>query len=198
MVASGLIDRPDVAHDRLATHLGLALLIFAALIWTALDLRQGEAPDTPRPRRWVWFFLPLLFIQIVWGAFVAGLDGGHAFNTWPLMGDEIMPAHVPAMVSAALSNLVDDAVVAQFVHRMLAIVVALFALHVAATLWKAGAGTRALALGGAVLLQFILGVATLLSGVHILLGVAHQAGAALLVAATVVTAHWATRQPARA
>lgn len=198
MVASGLIDRPDVAHDRLATHLTLALLIFAALIWTALDLRQGETPSAPRPRRWVPIFLPLLFVQIVWGAFVAGLNGGYAFNTWPLMGDDLVPAYVPAMVGKALSNLINDPVVAQFVHRTLAIAVALFALHIAGKLWKAGAGRRALALGGTVALQFTLGVATLLSGVHLVLGVSHQAGAALLLAATVWAAHWATRQPARA
>lgn len=198
MVASGLIDRPDVAHDRLAVHLTLALLIFAALIWTALDLR-GEASSTaPRPRRWVPILLPLLFVQIVWGAFVAGLNGGYAFNTWPLMGDSFMPPHVSSAVAQAAANLVNDPVVTQFVHRTLAIVVALATLHVAAKLWKAGAGPRALALGGAVLLQFALGVATLLSGVHIVLGVAHQAGAALLLAAMVWAAHWSTRQPARA
>jgi cytochrome c oxidase assembly protein subunit 15 len=194
MVASGLVDRPDVAHDRLATHLTLALVIFAALIWTALDLRQEARPAAPRPRGWVPIFLPLLFVQIVWGAFVAGLNGGYAFNTWPLMGDELVPPHVPAALAATLANLVNDPVVTQFVHRSLAIVVALFALHIAARLWKAGAGARALALGGAVLLQFALGVATLLSGVAIALGVAHQAGAAVLLAATVWAAHWATRR----
>lgn len=196
MVASGLIDRPDVAHDRLAVHLTLALLIFAALIWTALDLRDRARPTAPRPGRWVAFFLPLLFLQIVWGAFVAGLNGGYAFNSWPLMGDSLMPPHVAQVVGQALSNLANDPVAAQFVHRTLAIIVALFALHVAASLWRAGAGPRALALGGAVLLQFVLGVATLLSGVALWLGVAHQAGAALLLAATVWAAHWATRKPA--
>ena len=196
MVASGLVDRPDVAHDRLAVHLTLALAIFAALIWTALDLRQAHPADAPRPRGWVPLLLPLLFVQIIWGAFVAGLNGGYAFNTWPLMGEHVVPPHVPAAIAAALSNLVDDPIVAQFVHRTLAIVVALLALHVAAKLWRAGAGPRALALGAAVLLQFALGVATLLSGVHIVLGVAHQAGAALLLAATVWAAHWATRRTA--
>jgi heme a synthase len=197
MVASGLVDRPDVAHDRLATHLTLALVIFALLIWTALDLRERHRPAAPRPHGWVKYFLPLLFVQIVWGAFVAGLNGGYAFNTWPLMGDSLMPAYVPAKVAEAAANLVNDPVVTQFVHRTLAIVVALFALHVAAKLWKAGAGARALALGGAVVLQFALGVATLLTGVHLILGVAHQAGAAVLLAATVWAAHWATRQPER-
>lgn len=109
-----------------------------------------------------------------------------------------MPPHVSSAVAQAAANLVNDPVVTQFVHRTLAIVVALATLHVAAKLWKAGAGPRALALGGAVLLQFALGVATLLSGVHIVLGVAHQAGAALLLAAMVWAAHWSTRQPARA
>lgn len=196
MVASGLVDRPDVAHDRLATHLTLALVIFAALIWTALDLRDRDVPRENRPAGWVPFFLPLLFVQIVWGAFVAGLNGGYAFNTWPLMGEHVMPPHVAEVVRQAITNLANDPVAAQFVHRTLAIAVALFALHVAGTLWRAGAGRRAVALGGAVLLQFALGVATLLSGVAIWLGVAHQAGAALLLAATVWAAHWATRRPA--
>jgi heme a synthase len=196
MVASGLVDRPDVAHDRLAVHLTLALAIFAALLWTALDLRPaGPAPAAPRPRRWVPMLLPLLFVQIIWGAFVAGLNGGYAFNTWPLMGDSLVPPHVPAAIAAAVTSLADDPIVAQFVHRTLAILVALFALHVAAKLWRAGTGSRALLLATAVLLQFTLGVATLLTGVHIVLGVMHQAGAALLLAATVWAAHWATRKP---
>jgi cytochrome c oxidase assembly protein subunit 15 len=196
MVASGLVDRPDVAHDRLATHLTLALVIFAALIWTALDLLQRPHAGPPRPARWVPFFVPLLFLQMIWGAFVAGLDGGYAFNTWPLMGDSFMPPYVAEVARQALTNLANDAIAAQFVHRTLAIVVALFALHVAGTLWRAGAGGRAAALGGAVLLQFALGVATLLSGVNIVLGVAHQAGAAVLLGATIWAAHWSTRKPA--
>ena len=196
MVASGLVDRPDVAHDRLATHLTLALVIFAGLIWTALDLRERETPPAPRPAGWVPYFLPLLFVQIVWGAFVAGLNGGYAFNSWPLMGEHLMPPHVAEVVGRAITNLANDPVAAQFVHRTLAIAVALFALHIAAGLWKAGAGRRALALGAMVVIQFALGVATLLTGVDIVLGVAHQAGAALLLAATIWAAHWATRKPA--
>lgn len=186
MVASGLIDRPDVAHDRLATHLTLALIIFAALIWTALDLRGGQRASLPRWARW---FLPLLFLQIVWGAFVAGLNGGFAFNTWPKMGDHWIEPHVIEVVRTAILNVANDAVAAQFVHRWVAVAVALAALHVAAKLWRRGAGLPALALGSMVLVQFTLGVATLLSGVQIALGVAHQAGAALLLAASIWAAH---------
>jgi cytochrome c oxidase assembly protein subunit 15 len=197
MVASGLVDRPDVAHDRLAVHLGLALAIFAALVWTALDMRELAAPPprspTRRPSRWVAPFVALLFTQILFGAFVAGLNGGYAFNTWPLMGDRLMPPHVAEAVSRTLRSLVDDPVVTQFVHRVLAVAVALFALHVAAKLWKSGGSAPAAALAIAIVVQFALGVATLLSGVHIVLGVAHQAGAALLVGATIWAAHWSTR-----
>jgi heme a synthase len=192
MVASGLIDRPDVAHDRLAVHLTLALVILAALIWTALDLRS---PHPVRPPRWAWWFLPLLFFQIIWGAFVAGLNAGYAFNTWPKMGEHWIEPQVLYAVRAGLLNLVNDAVTAQFVHRWLAVAVALAALHIAAKLWRRGAGAPALAFGVMVLVQFALGVATLLTGVHIVLGVAHQAGAALLLAAAIWTAHRSAHRP---
>jgi cytochrome c oxidase assembly protein subunit 15 len=191
MVASGLVDRPDVAHERLATHLTLALLIFAALIWTALDLRDGRPVRRPG---WTLPFFLVLLVQIVWGGFVAGLNAGYAFNTWPLMGEHWMPPAVAEAISANLLALRDNPVVTQFVHRTLAVIVALYALHVAAKLWKAGADWRAPALGGAVVLQFALGVATLLTGVHIVLGVAHQAGAAVLLAAAVAAAHWDSRR----
>lgn len=195
MVASGLVDRPDVAHDRLAIHLTLALIILAALLWTALDIRSGRPAAAPRWARW---FFPLLFVQMVWGAFVAGLNGGYAFNTWPKMGDHWIEPQVIAAARESLLNLVNQAVAAQFVHRWLAVVVTLAALHVAAKLWRRGAGAPALALAATVLLQFALGVATLLTGVHILLGVAHQAGAALLLASAVWAAHWAARDPEKA
>jgi len=192
MVASGLVDRPDVAHDRLAVHLTLALVILAALTWTALDVRSGAPAGAPRWARW---FFPLLFLQMVWGAFVAGLNAGYAFNTWPKMGEHWIEPHVLDAVRAGLLNLVNDAVTTQFVHRWLAVAVALAALHVAAKLWRRGAGAPAVALGAMVVAQFVLGVATLLTGVHIVLGVAHQAGAALLLAFAVWAAHWAARNP---
>lgn len=194
MVASGLIDRPDVAHDRLAVHLTMALIILAALVWTALDLRALEEPQpaagTPRPRRWVVPFMLLLFVQIIFGAFVAGLNAGYAFNTWPLMGETFVPQGL-GMLEPAIRNLVDNPVMVQFVHRCLAIAVALWALVIAWRIHQAGARRRGLLLGAAVLVQFTLGVLTILNGVPIALGVAHQAGAALLLVATVRAAHWA-------
>jgi cytochrome c oxidase assembly protein subunit 15 len=191
MVSSGLVGRTEVAHERLAVHLCTALTIMAGCIWTALDLRRTAPPVAARPSRWVLPFAALLAVQIVWGAFVAGLRAGHASDTWPLMAGAL----VPPGIAQSLADLVNDPVTVHFLHRSLAIVVALFALHVSAKLWRAGAGPAALALGAAVLAQFTLGVATVLSGVAIPLGVAHQGVGALLVMATTVAAHWAVKKP---
>jgi cytochrome c oxidase assembly protein subunit 15 len=137
-------------------------------------------------------FALLLLVQIVWGAFVAGMRAGHASDTWPLMFGRL----VPEGLVTTTGDLVNSPVTVHFLHRSLAYGVAAAALVIALRLWRAGAGVRALALGGAVLLQFLLGVATVLSGVAIPLGVAHQATGALLVAATVWAAHWAVQEPA--
>lgn len=190
MVSSGLVGRTEVAHERLAVHLFTALTIMAGCIWTALDLLQTETPTAPRPRRWVIPFAILLAVQIIWGAFVAGMRAGHASDTWPLMFGRLVPE---GLVTTA-GDLINAAVTVHFLHRSLAYVVAASALLIALRLWRAGAGVRAIALGGAVVAQFGLGVATVLSGVAIPLGVAHQAVGALLVAATVWAAHWAVQR----
>jgi cytochrome c oxidase assembly protein subunit 15 len=190
MVSSGLVDRAAVAHERLAVHLVTALTIMAGCIWTVLDLLRTGTPTQPRPHRWVVPFAVLLTVQIIWGAFVAGMRAGHASDTWPLMFGTLVPA---GLVDSAL-DLIDSPVTVHFLHRSLAYVVAAAALLIALRLWRAGAGVRALALGAAVTAQFALGVATVLSGVAIPLGVAHQACGALLVAATVWAAHWSAQR----
>lgn len=189
MVSSGLVGRTEVAHERLAVHLVTALTIMAGCLWTALDLRRGPAQAADRPRRWVVPFALLLLVQIIWGAFVAGMRAGHVSDTWPLMFGQLVPA---GLVTTA-ADLIDSPLTVHFLHRTLAIVVALAALHVAAKLWRSGAARHALALGGAVVAQFGLGIATVISGVAIPLGVAHQACGALLVAASVWAAHWAVQ-----
>lgn len=189
MVASGLVDRTEVAPERLAVHLSNALIIMAGCIWTALDLIDGDAQRQDRPRGWVWPVTMLLSVQIIWGAFTAGLRAGHASDTWPLMLGALMPPGIFASARDAVA----DPVSVQFLHRSLAYVVAGAVLLVALRLWRAGAGGRALMLGGLVLTQFALGVLVIINHVPIPLGVAHQGVAALLVAATVWAAHWSTR-----
>jgi cytochrome c oxidase assembly protein subunit 15 len=189
MVASGLVDRTEVAPERLAVHLSNALIIMAGCLWTALDLLNGDAPRRDRPRGWVGPVAALLAVQILWGAFTAGLRAGHAADTWPLM----LGALVPPGILASAGDAIADPVSVQFIHRSLAWLVAAAVLGAAVQLWRAGAGVRALALGGLVLVQFVLGVLVVVLHVPIALGVAHQATAALLVAATVWAAHWSVR-----
>ena len=183
MVASGLVDRPAVAHERLAVHLVTALTIMSACVWTALDLRQEDGVRETRPTLWIAPVLALLAVQIVWGAFTAGLRAGHASDTWPLMFGSLVPP--------GLASPLNDPVTVQFVHRSLAYAVAAAVLWSAWILSSAGARRQAAWLGGAVLVQFALGVLTIVSGVPIALAALHQAGAAVLLTATIVAAHWA-------
>ncbi|WP_085810220.1 COX15/CtaA family protein [Sphingomonas sp. TZW2008] len=191
MVASGLSERTDVSHIRLATHLSAALLILGGIVWTALDLRNLAANPLARPARLHWlggFALAMLALQIVLGAFTAGLDAGYAFSSWPLMGNAFFPADAP-MLAPAWRNVVDNPVVVQFVHRWFAFAAA------GAFVWLAMAARRRGAVNawGAVILlvglQIVLGIATLLSGVEIVVAVAHQVNAAILLIAAVAAAH---------
>jgi heme a synthase len=195
MVYSGLIDRPDVSHIRLAVHLVNALLIFALLIWTALDLR-APGSRSARLRLLPGVAILLLGLQITLGAFTAGLDAGFAFAEWPTMGGRFFPEGVP-LLEPAWRNLVDQPIVVQFTHRWFAWIVALGVAGVALRLWRAGAATHAVAILLLVALQIVLGISTLLSGVMIPIAVAHQAGAALLLAGLVAGAHRLGRPAAR-
>ena len=199
MVASGLVDVPEVSHIRLAIHLLTALLIFAAVVWVALDLRallraggaageaQVAAHSARMPLLGIWA-LCLLFLQYMFGAYVAGLDAGYAFNSWPKMGDEWFPSGTP-MLEPFLRNLADNPVVVQFIHRWLAFLVAAGALWVAARAWSRGFRAEAGLRAGAVAAQIFLGILTLLSGVQIDIAAAHQGMAVLLLAAMVTAAH---------
>ena len=191
MVASGLVNRPEVSHIRLAVHLLTAFAIFGALIWVALDLRRLASNAGARPAGIpllaIWA-LCLLFVQFLFGAYVAGLEAGYAFNSWPKMGEEWFPAETP-MLEPWLRNFVDNPIMVQFVHRWLAFAVAAAALWLAADAWRAGHRTEAGLLAGAISFQILIGILTLLSGVQIDIAVAHQGMAALLLAAMVAAAH---------
>ena len=192
MVASGLVDRPDVSHIRLAVHLLLALLILAALVWTALDLRtlarQGQGAAGARmPTLAIWT-LSALALQMMFGAYVAGLDAGYAYDSWPMMSGEFFPSATP-MLEPFLRNFVDNGIVVQFVHRWLAWGVAALVILLAWQAWKSGHHFHSMAVVSAVAFQIVLGILTLLSGVELWIAVSHQGMAALLLASIVATAH---------
>jgi cytochrome c oxidase assembly protein subunit 15 len=192
MVASGLIDRPDVSHIRLAIHLIAALCIFAGLIWTALDLRALAKDAQARPARLTRAaigVLAVLAVQILLGAFTAGLDAGYAFSSWPKMGEQWFPTGGWRDGWGVAANLADNPIVVQFVHRWWAWVATAAVLWLAARAQRAGVKGAAHAIATAIVVQIGLGIATLLSGVALPIAAAHQIVAALLLASVVWAAH---------
>ncbi|MFS0738718.1 COX15/CtaA family protein [Sphingomonas sp. 1P06PA] len=191
MVASGLVDRPDVSHVRLAIHLSAALFIMSGLIWTALDLR-ALARGVQRParlRRPAVIALALLAVQIILGAFVAGLDAGYAFSSWPKMGEDWFPAGGWQAALSVPANLIDNPVVVQFIHRWFAWIAAAGAVLLGIAARRAGAGWALPAILVAIGCQITLGIATLLSGMALPIAALHQAVGALLLGILVATAH---------
>lgn len=181
MVQSGLVDRPSVSHYRLAAHLSIAFLILCLLIVTALSLRQYERKPNPALNKHGWISLAFLVITIFWGAFVAGLDAGLIYNEFPQMGDTLMPPEMWQLTPYWI-NFFENIPAVQFVHRWLAMTAALVILSLYAhALYKNQTSAVFHVLGLIVIVQVLLGILTLLSGVNIALASAHQAGAALLL-----------------
>ncbi len=198
MVKSGLVDRPDVSHYRLAMHLTTAFLTFAATLWVALGLiypKTGQNNSLwAQWGPWVKTAYIFLLVQIVWGAFVAGLDAGWLHNHWPLMNDGLwMHESVTQELKPLWKNFVEGKSGVQFVHRTMAYIVVLLIGRVAYLGIKQGGNKqhRGLAYGilAGVGLQFLLGVLTLIWQVPLFLGVVHQVMAFVLLALMTLTWH---------
>jgi heme a synthase len=195
MVKSGLIDRPDVSHYRLALHLMAAFVTFAYTLWVALDIWYPVKKEIQKKfRNLLRLGLTLLLLQIIWGAFVAGLDAGWIHNQWPLMSDgKWIHETVTIEQDPVWKNFVEGKSGVQFVHRYLAYVV----VAIIAVIWfKARKMTLTIQqknglniLGGLVLLQFVLGIFTLILQVPVWLGVMHQVAAFFLLAVMTFTLH---------
>lgn len=196
MVSSGLVDRVEVAQERLAIHLLLAAFIFSACLWVAGGLGYGTRIIVASGRRRLSFFATLLlilvFLQIGAGALVAGLRAGYAYNTWPLMDDNFIPPSEELLrLSPWWSNLVDNVALAQFDHRMIAYVILALSLFHFIDASAAAGGRAARGAGllfGHVSAQVALGVATLLLVVPLWAGLAHQALAMSVLAVATVHA----------
>lgn len=192
MVASGLSQRTDVSHLRLSAHLLLALTIMSALLWVALDLRRLAASGEDRPSRLTLgsvATLAILYVQLLFGAWVAGLNAGQVAPSWPDMQGRFFPAGVD-WSHGVLWALANDPFLVHFVHRWWAWVVVAAMVIFARRIRKVpGARPASIAIHSAFGTQVILGILTVLSGIAIWLAVLHQATGALLVAATVWGAH---------
>ena len=189
MVQSGLVDRPEVSHYRLAAHLALALALYAFLLWLALGLtgrRTGRgAHDTV-----LGLAIAGIGLTAIWGAFVAGLDAGHIHRSFPLMDGRLVP---PEAFSTTpwLADLTSNPVTVQFVHRWLGIGVLAGVLALRWRVRRAPAAERRAfdLLAGMGLLQAGLGVATLLLGVPLAAAALHQAGAVALLSLAIHALH---------
>lgn len=193
MVSSGLVARTSVSAYRLAAHLGLALVIWMLCIWSIVDLTPSRPRSaTPRGLRIALTLVTgLAVITILSGALVAGLDGGLVYNTFPSMGDGLVPLGYDNAITNWRSAF-ENPVVAQFHHRVLAICTATAIIGVAIWTHRSGDSTTRTATRTAsllVLVQVGLGIATLLLRVPIAIAVAHQLTGVLVLGAM----SWATR-----
>jgi cytochrome c oxidase assembly protein subunit 15 len=187
MVKSGLSGRVSVSQYRLAIHFMLALFIFAAIVWTLRRLKSQPVPSESARLKWTGrILLGLVFIQLYFGALVAGLRAGHVFNTWPDIDGGFIPTAARLFFEQPWwRNFFDNTLTVQFTHRMIAY--GLFARAIAHVVdaIRARAGTAtingALWLAAAVTVQAVLGIVTLLHQVPISLGLAHQAVAIVVL-----------------
>jgi cytochrome c oxidase assembly protein subunit 15 len=210
MVKSGLTVRTDVSQYRLAAHLALALLVYGMAVWTAAELlhfgggpRAAPSPDALSPDGFARVALGLVlfvYLTIISGAFVAGLDAGRAWNTFPLMGGQVIPPGYGA-IQPWYRNAFENVAAVQFHHRLLGLTAALFSIVV----WRLGrrqpvsaAVRRALALLPALaLLQASLGVTTLLLGVPVPVAALHQLCAVLVLTTALLVLEGATTTDGR-
>lgn len=184
MVSSGLEARVDVSQYRLAAHLTLAAVIFAAIVWLIFGL-EGKRRQPRSAADWIAVGIAAaVLLQIAAGAFVAGLDAGMGYNTWPLMDGEIVPKGLFAM-EPRWRNLFENAMTVQFNHRLFAYLIAIVvAAHAARHPSRAASILLAAVLG-----QVVFGIWTLLAVVPLWLGLVHQGGALVVLAAALWNLH---------
>ena len=196
MVKSGLSENVHVSHYRLAAHLISALMVFGFTFWYAMDLTSPPAP-LPRERgvrKLSIILFSVVILQIIYGAFVAGLKAGYGYPTWPKMGEQWFPDEIVSL-EPIWKNFLEGFAGVQFIHRYIAYVVVILVgiIFYRSRDAKSCVSTEQKkiinALGIIVLAQFTLGVLTLLYGVPIVIAVLHQTGAFFLFATTLLLIH---------
>ncbi|MCR9258018.1 MAG: COX15/CtaA family protein [Alphaproteobacteria bacterium] len=200
MVKSGLVDEPDVSQYRLAVHLTMAFIIQAVVFWTALDLWRGTFKSGQPVRLKPLGLSALVLFVVVTGAFVAGTDAGYIYNTFPLMGGQVVPEAYWSL-PGGLVNLVENPAAIQFNHRLVAVLTfGLIVAYTVSVLRNPESRTQkraALAFVHMVVLQVVLGISTLMvmgpewleTDYYIAFGAAHQGGAYVLFTLALLMTH---------
>ena len=187
MVSSGLVDRIDVSHFRLSLHLLIAFLILSLILWNYFKLKNYNSVDNKINKFIPFFFLILVYVQIVIGAFVSGMDAGRIYNSWPLMGNNYFPDDNNLINLFKYSALSEPSLV-QFIHRNLAYIIGIFYLSIFYYIYKNKMYELYKAinvLGLFIFLQIILGIFTILYGAQIYIAAAHQISSIFLVSSCI-------------
>ncbi len=187
MVSSGLVDRVDVSHFRLSLHLIVAFFILSLIFWNYLKLNISVDHNLQLNIFYPLFFLFLIFLQIIIGAFVSGMDAGLIYNSWPLMGNSYFP-NDNKFINLFYISALSDASLVQFLHRNLAYFILIFYILILIKVYKLKIKNSFFAiniLGIFLLSQVILGILTLINGVQIILASMHQISSIFLVCASI-------------
>jgi cytochrome c oxidase assembly protein subunit 15 len=195
MVKSGLVDIPHVSQYRLTAHLGLALVIFAAMLWFAMDFLRGETHANHASSAYLkataWVVI-IIFVMMLSGGFVAGTKAGYIINTFPTMNGEWIPAGWLSL-QPAWRNLFENPVMVQFLHRSIAVLVFISVITGFVLAINERFKTAIGAVLAVMLVQVSLGISALVMKVPVALGAAHQAGAVALLTAALYAAHVARK-----
>ena len=186
MVSSGLIERVDVSHYRLSLHLFTAFIILSVIFWKILQITNLQKKEISIRLYFIKFFLLLLFLQLIIGAFVSGMDAGTVYNTWPLMGTSYFPDDSKILEFLNISFFNNPSIV-QFIHRNLAYLIVIIYAYLLFLVIKENNKIfikPILLIGVSLLLQVILGVMTLLSGVKITYASLHQINSIFIILTT--------------
>jgi len=186
MVSSGLVDRIDVSHYRLSLHLFIAFVILSIVFWKFLKLTNIKINKVKIRLNTIKFFFLLLFLQLIIGAFVSGMDAGKIYNTWPLMGSSYFPDD--SIISDLFNmTVLDDQSLVQFIHRNLAYLIVALYFYILFFVLKSGnlnLRVPIFVIGISLLFQIVLGILTILSGVKMLYASLHQINSILIILST--------------
>ena len=187
MVSSGLIDRVDVSHFRLSLHLLIAFLILSLIFWNYLNLKNLPFSKKKINLFIPYFFLLFIFLQIMIGAFVSGMDAGKIYNSWPLMGSSYFP-NDNSFFNLFKINAFSDPSLIQFMHRNLAYIILCFYFLILFMIYKNKIYILfniVKVIGFLLIIQIILGILTLLNGAQIFLSSMHQISSIFLVSSVI-------------
>jgi cytochrome c oxidase assembly protein subunit 15 len=197
MVQSGLVDRPDVSQYRLTAHLGLAIAIYAYIVWLIIGLFSPERRQRDRAVTSVFGIIGLVYLMILSGGFVAGTNAGLSFPTWPLMGDSFIP---PALYRDGVVSAFEQVTTIHFNHRMLAYLTGVVLITVAIRGLLTSTDRRlklaSVLMLTAVCFQIVLGISTVLTHVDITIAAGHQSGAVVLLTTVLFWVHVSLTQGA--